>query len=231
MYLTSNFHPDNIYIFNNNHSSKLLKNNYSYNLTDKYTKIISILNNTNQIDTIQIIDDQKLSLNINTNWSLNKNNNIKKILLPSDNQIDLIDVNIDLNNINCICHDKTSIKNIPKITIIINNEDYIFDFKQWTGYNQTWVANNSHKEYTAYGFLYFFRTKAIFMASIYQASTSINQFNDLDIISTYHYQEMIYDEFNRINCSKLLINFDKCQILHQPLDQVINNIEIKSIYE
>jgi len=228
MYLTLNFHHDNIYILHNNHKSKLIKNNYLYSLTNKYTKIISVLNN-NQIDTIKITEDSKLPININTNWSLSKDSNIKKILLPPANKINLIDTNIDLNNINCICQDQTSIRKLPKINIINNNN--IFTLSKWTGNNQTWVSHTSYKEYVIYGFLYIFLDKAIFMSSIYKNTSDINEFNDLDIMSIYQYDDISQDEFNRINCVDLKMQFDTCDILHRPLTEIIENLKIETIYE
>lgn len=229
MYLTLNFYQDNIYIIVNNNKTKLIKNNYLYSLTDEYSKIISILNNNKSIDTIKIHQDNKLPITINTNWSLNKNSNIKKILLPPKNQINLINTHIDLNNINCICQDTTSIKTLPKVKIILN-EDIKFTLNKWSGNNQTWISNSYNKEYIAYGFLYIFTDKTIFMSSIYNNTSDINEFNDLDIISIYHHN-IIRDEFNRINCTNLKMNFDNCDILHYPLNKVVNNIKIETIYE
>jgi hypothetical protein len=216
MYLTLNFYQDNIYILINNHNTKLIKNNFLYNLTDKYSKIIATLSNIKQIDTIKIHEDNKLPITINTNWSLSRETNIKKILIPPRNHINLIDPHIDLNSINCICQDTTSIKILPQIKIILN-DDTEFILNKWTGNNQTWISNSYNKQYIAYGFLYIF-------------TSDINEFNDLDIISVYHHN-MINDEFNRINCTNLKMNFDNYDILHYPLNQIIDNIKIETIYE
>ena len=232
MHLSINFHSDNIYLLNNSNSSTPIRNNYLYSLRNTpYNKIIIALNNKKHIDTIKIADEGTLPLNINTNWGVkNLDTNIKNILIPSSDAIELIKLNYDLNEMNCICQDNTFVKNLPNILLSLDNGSK-FIFTKWIGYNQVWTCINKYKDYIAYAYIYIFHNKSIFLTSIRKNVDNVNINNDLDIISVYNYNNISHDEFNRIPCEKIKFDFSNYTILNNPVNETINSLSIQTQYE
>ena len=232
MHCSINFHPDNIYLLNNKSSTTPVKSNYTYSLNNKgHYKIITSLNNKTQIDTVKIFNEETLGLNINTNWGMNNLDiNIKNILIPENNLIELIKSNYDLNDINCLCQDQTFMHNLPTVSITINNTDS-FTFDKWTGYNQTWTCIHKYQDHIAYSYMYIFQTKAILMSSIRKNLDHITLDNDLDIMSIYNYDDMSHDEFGRVDCNKIKFDFSDYTILNNPVNNIVKTILIETQYE
>lgn len=230
-------HNNNLYILKNSHTNIVMKNNYSYNIADTYTKIICIFSDIKSYDTITVnSDDNHIPLQFNCNWALPsmQEENIKKdtvrknILLPPIKNIDLISNSVDLNYINCLCHDNTNISRLPELYININEE--IFFVNQWTGYNQNWHAITKYKDKILYSCLYIFTTRAILLCSLSSTldNENLNHFDDFDFMSICSFEDVTYDELNRIDCSSIKFQFNTYTILQNPISKQITNICIKN---
>lgn len=242
MYFSIHYYYDNLYLYHKSNNSILIKNDFAYKITENesYNKITSIISHTNTRDIIEIFDNDKIKINLNCTslaqtLSKNGNSSIKQnILIPNINQLQLHKQHPDLNSINCLCHDSTYITNLPTINIKIAQNSY--SFKNWIGNNQLWLAYAEDIYYYLYAYIYIFHNYSILLVSRTEKNDDSNHLLDLDFSCIYHHSNQIKDEFSRIDCSNLLLNFNhqnNITILHSPINNVSLNtdIEITSNHE
>lgn len=230
MYLSIDFNIKNIYLYQKYSGPVICKNNFSYKITNNeiYNKIIGIISNFSNRDILQIFDNDKIKISMNTTWCLKNLKNIdqsikRNILIPNIQYLDLFDNNIDLNDINYLCHDNTHIIDIPDITIIINGISYLFS--QWTGNNQLWCCALENSINYTYAYLYIFPQKSILLVS-QTLKNSENHYSDLDIMSISDHNNIIQDEYGRIDCYNYEPVFSKIDILNNPTNQFIEPDQI-----
>lgn len=236
MYISINYYLNNIYLYHKNPGPILCKNNFAYKIDagETYNKIICLISNTSTRDSISLVDNKKIKLNINPIWGLANisqaiklvDRPIKKnILIPNLQDISLIDEKVDLNAINCLCHDNTHIFNIPSIKIDIQNNSYLL--KDWTGNNQVWCSMIENGAFFIYAYLYIFYDKSILLISQTPKDPDINHYFDLDLMSIYYHNSIVQDEYGRINCSEYKPRFSDIKVLNTPTDKdITSNISI-----
>lgn len=238
MYFSINYTNNNLYLYKCDSRSTICKKDFSYSLSkEHYNKIIFLTTEKKNSDIIKIYkDNHRIPISFNTNWCINHNYSIqdsflKNILIPSSDDIEHQKSYPDITSINSLCQDSTNIVNLPSIKCYVHNIEFIF--KQWTGFSQVWCSNSSNNEYEGYAYIYFFRNKTIFMASIIEKNIEHNDSFDLDFMSIDYHQNLTHDEFNRINCLEHRPQFKNIQILQNPLNlNIINNsIKIDTKYE
>lgn len=235
MYLSINFYLNNIYLYQKLSGPVLCKNNFAYNILDNNPhKITCLLSNFDTRDTISILNGQKLKLNINPMWGLKNlaeraikaNQPIKRnVLIPSTDDIELINDTVDLNPINCLCHDKTHIRQIPEITISIGTADYTFT--EWTGNNQVWCSIIDDSSYYTYAYIYIFYNKSVLLISQTPKDPDNHQYFDLDLMSIYEHQNYVKDEYGRIDCNEYHPIFNDLTILSAPSNRHIDQTFLK----
>lgn len=234
MYLSINFNTPNLYLYQKNTGPTICKNNFAYKITsnEHYNKITSIISNLDSRDIVQIFDNDKIKLMINPIWCLKKFSKLsldsgvkKNILLPNINDLDLFNENIDLNSINCLCHDNTYITAIPNITLTINNTEYIF--VEWTGNNQIWCSAIEDEIFYTYAYIYIFSHRSILLISQTPKEIDHHHYFDLDLISYFDHKNLIEDEYNRIDCHNYYPNFSSISILNNPPNRSLDNSIIK----
>ena len=233
MYLSVNFYLNNIYLYQKNSGAIICKNDFAYPITknEEYSKITAIISNAKSNDLISIYDNDHINITINPLWSLKNKDSIttdnpikKNILIPPLENISLVQKDPDLNAINCLCHDETHIINIPDIILNINDNVYVFD--EWTGYNQVWCTMKENHFFYTYAYLYIFNNQSILLISQTQKGLENNHYFDLDIMSTYTHTDIIHDEYNRINCHNYRPVFSDLNILNFPLNQNLNRSSV-----
>ena len=202
------------------------KNDYSYALSNNYTKIINISSILKHNDLIKIYSSDTIPIVFNTSWGGNLDKQIykKNILIPPIDLLSLSSNNIDINSINCLCQDNTRLMKLPQIKCEINNETYVF--KKWNGYNQLWSAYCINNDCIGHATLYFLQDSAIFMCSITKNDDKLSDYLDCDFMSISNYNNTSRDEFNRIECSDLNLCFDNIGLLQIPVDKKIELINI-----
>lgn len=233
MYLSINYYLSNIYLYHKNQEVMLCKNNFVYNISpnNKYNKIISLITNNKNRDIISVFESDKIKLNINPMWGLPqeqcKDIPIKKnILIPNTQFLDLAPNITDLNAINCLCQDHTYIVHIPDIAVSFGNERYIFN--NWTGNNQIWTSMTETTIHYIYAYLYIFYNHSVLLVSQTHKDPDMNHYFDLDIMSIYQHNNFIQDEYNRIDCSSYMPEFNSIDILYNPPNYK-NNLVIETI--
>jgi len=242
MYFSIHYYYDNLYLYHRNNSSILVKNDFAYKITENehYNKITSIISHTNTRDIIEIFDNDKIKINLNCTLLAktlvtDDNSSIKQnILIPNIKQIQLYNQHPDLSSINCLCHDNTYITNLPTINIKIAQNSY--SFKNWIGNNQLWLAYDEDIYYYLYAYIYIFYDYSILLVSRTEKNNDSNHLLDLDFSCIYTHSNQIKDEFSRIDCSNLSLNFsdkNNITILHSPINNVSlsTDIEITSTHD
>lgn len=240
MYLSINFYLNNIYLYKKLNETTICKNNFAYNLVKnlEYQKIIALISNIETRDTLKIFENNKTELILNTVWGLKNfaspenqpHRSIKRnILIPSFNHINLYPNNIDINSINCLCHDNTHIINLPDILLNINNQTY--EFNEWYGNNQIWCSSLEDTLFYSYAYLYIFQKQSILLISQTSKNLEDDQL-DLDLISTYDHSQYIEDEYDRFDCHKYKPVFNTYQILKSPknCNHTNESIQIDTVY-
>jgi hypothetical protein len=240
MYLSISFYLNNIYLYKKFNETVICKNNFAYNIIKnlQYQKITGLISNIETRDTLKIFENNKTELVLNTVWGL-KNfalpenqpyKSIKRnILIPSFDHINLYSNNVDINSINCLCHDNTHIINLPDIILTINNQKY--QFTEWYGNNQVWCSSLEDTSFYSYAYLYIFQKQSILLISQTSKNLEDDQL-DLDLISIYDHHQYIEDEYERFDCNKHKPIFNTYQILKSPRNCNYTNdaMQIDTIY-
>jgi|688.fasta_scaffold206967_2 hypothetical protein len=239
MYLfTNGSYINNIYLYYKLTQPILCKYNFAYQITSKesYNKIISLLSYLDLSSSINITNSNKLKLSINPTWSIKTLPDIvcstdqplkRNVLLPSLEQIELAPNITDLNPINCLCHDQTRIVNLPDIILKINDNQY--NLTQWTGNNQVWCSFSQSPGYYLYAYLYIFYHRSILLISQTSKDPDIDHHLDLDLSSIYEHNNIIQDEYGRIDCGEYNPNFNSVKIMNTPSNINESLISIETI--